>query len=189
MTAAIAQAPALTTRVPDLAARPAAPDRRTLIAVRDRLAMQRQIFFVATGGFDSHDDQVVNQPDLLGNVSACLAAFYRGHRRARRRAGGHDVHAVGLRPHAHFERRRHRPRVGRRAARRRPGRARPTPLRPLSEPRAQRPGRRRRRPHDSQRVGRSVRRNARPLVRHRRRAICRASHRTSAISPNEISGS
>ena len=47
-----------------------------LIAVRDRLAMQRQIFFVAMGGFDSHDDQVVNQPDLLGNVSACLAAFY-----------------------------------------------------------------------------------------------------------------
>jgi uncharacterized protein (DUF1501 family) len=47
-----------------------------LIAVRDRLAMQRQIFFVATGGFDSHDDQVVNQPVLLGNVSACLKAFY-----------------------------------------------------------------------------------------------------------------
>jgi uncharacterized protein (DUF1501 family) len=47
-----------------------------LIAVRDRLAMQRQIFFVATGGFDSHDDQLVNQPMLLGNVSACLSAFY-----------------------------------------------------------------------------------------------------------------
>jgi uncharacterized protein (DUF1501 family) len=47
-----------------------------LIAVRDGLAMQRQIFFVATGGFDSHDDQLVNQPTLLGNVSACLKAFY-----------------------------------------------------------------------------------------------------------------
>jgi uncharacterized protein (DUF1501 family) len=47
-----------------------------LIAVRDRLAMQRQIFFVATGGFDSHDDQLINQPPLLGNVSACLSAFY-----------------------------------------------------------------------------------------------------------------
>ena len=47
-----------------------------LIAVRDRLSMQRQIFFVATGGFDSHDDQIVDQPNLLANVSACLAAFY-----------------------------------------------------------------------------------------------------------------
>jgi uncharacterized protein (DUF1501 family) len=47
-----------------------------LIAVRDRLAMQRQIFFVATGGFDSHDLQLEGQPSLLGNVSACLKAFY-----------------------------------------------------------------------------------------------------------------
>jgi uncharacterized protein (DUF1501 family) len=47
-----------------------------LISVRDRLAMQRQVFFVSTGGFDSHDDQLVNQPNLLSNVSACLAAFY-----------------------------------------------------------------------------------------------------------------
>jgi uncharacterized protein (DUF1501 family) len=47
-----------------------------LIAVRDRLDMQRQIFFVATGGFDSHDDQLLNQPDLLGGVSAAMAAFY-----------------------------------------------------------------------------------------------------------------
>jgi len=47
-----------------------------LISVRSQLAMQRQVFFVSTGGFDSHDDQVVNQPNLLSNVSACLAAFY-----------------------------------------------------------------------------------------------------------------
>lgn len=47
-----------------------------LIAVRDQLDMQRQIFFVATGGFDSHDDQILNQPDLLGGVSAAMAAFY-----------------------------------------------------------------------------------------------------------------
>ena len=47
-----------------------------LIAARDRLQMQRQIFFVATGGFDSHDDQILNQPGLLGGVSAAMAAFY-----------------------------------------------------------------------------------------------------------------
>ena len=53
--------------------------------------------------------------------------------RARRREFGHDVHAVGFRPHADVERRRHRPRVGRRADRRRPVRAWATHLRPLSE--------------------------------------------------------
>ncbi len=47
-----------------------------LIAVRDTLQMQRQVFFVATGGFDSHDDQIQNQPDLLGGVSSAMAAFY-----------------------------------------------------------------------------------------------------------------
>jgi uncharacterized protein (DUF1501 family) len=47
-----------------------------MLAVRDRFEMKRQIFFVASPGFDSHDDQVVVQPALLGNVSACLKAFY-----------------------------------------------------------------------------------------------------------------
>ncbi len=47
-----------------------------LIAVRDQLQMQRQIFFVATGGFDSHDDQLLNQPGLLGGVSEAMSAFY-----------------------------------------------------------------------------------------------------------------
>lgn len=48
-----------------------------LIAVRDRLQVSRQIFFVATGGFDTHDAQVQDQPQLLGNLSNSLAAFYR----------------------------------------------------------------------------------------------------------------
>jgi uncharacterized protein (DUF1501 family) len=47
-----------------------------LIKVRYQLNMQRQIFFVAMGGFDSHDDQLLNQPDLLGGVSEAMAAFY-----------------------------------------------------------------------------------------------------------------
>jgi uncharacterized protein (DUF1501 family) len=70
------QAPPFTTVFP---ASPLGQQLQTVarvIAVRDRLAMQRQVFFVATGGFDSHDDQLVNQPTLLGNVSACLKAFY-----------------------------------------------------------------------------------------------------------------
>ena len=47
-----------------------------LIGARDQLQMQRQIFFVATGGFDSHDDQLANQPGLLGGISESMAAFY-----------------------------------------------------------------------------------------------------------------
>jgi len=46
-----------------------------LIAVRDRLQMQRQVFLVATGGFDTHDNQNQLQPGLLGDVSDSLAAF------------------------------------------------------------------------------------------------------------------
>jgi uncharacterized protein (DUF1501 family) len=76
VTAAIDQAPALATVFP---ASPLGQQLQTvarMIAVRGRLEMQRQIFFVATGGFDSHDNQNDDQPGLLANVSACLAAFY-----------------------------------------------------------------------------------------------------------------
>jgi len=47
-----------------------------MIAVRDVMQMERQIFFVATGGFDSHDDQVINQPGLLSGISDSMTAFY-----------------------------------------------------------------------------------------------------------------
>ena len=47
-----------------------------LIAARDELQMQRQVFFVAAGGFDSHDNQNQDQPGLLADVSESLAAFY-----------------------------------------------------------------------------------------------------------------
>jgi len=47
-----------------------------LIGNKDQLQMERQIFFVATGGFDSHDDQNINQPGLLGGISDAMAAFH-----------------------------------------------------------------------------------------------------------------
>jgi uncharacterized protein (DUF1501 family) len=47
-----------------------------LIAARDDLQMQRQVFFVAAGGFDSHDNQNQDQPGLLADISESLAAFY-----------------------------------------------------------------------------------------------------------------
>ena len=45
-----------------------------MIAARERLGMTRQIFFVVTGGFDTHDFQLRDQPGLLGNLSECLGA-------------------------------------------------------------------------------------------------------------------
>jgi uncharacterized protein (DUF1501 family) len=46
-----------------------------MIAARGPLAMRRQIFFVAAGGWDTHDDQNELQPNLLGNLSTSLSAF------------------------------------------------------------------------------------------------------------------
>jgi len=46
-----------------------------LIAVREQLQMKRQIFFVAAGGFDSHDSQNQDQPGLLGGISDAISAF------------------------------------------------------------------------------------------------------------------
>jgi uncharacterized protein (DUF1501 family) len=47
-----------------------------LIAARNLLGMHRQIFFVSLGGFDTHGSQLTAQQNLLGQVSAALAAFY-----------------------------------------------------------------------------------------------------------------
>ena len=90
-----------------------------LIAVRDQLEMSRQIFFVATGGFDTHDDQVARPAAAARQPEQLPRRVLPRDGRARRRAERHDVHAVGFRPHAHVERRRHRSRVGRHAARHR----------------------------------------------------------------------
>jgi len=47
-----------------------------LIAARDRLGLARQCFFCSIGGFDTHgDDQLQRQNELLGDISASVAAF------------------------------------------------------------------------------------------------------------------
>ena len=40
------------------------------------LNMQRQVFFVSLGGFDTHDTQLVTQAAILGQLSQALNAFY-----------------------------------------------------------------------------------------------------------------
>ena len=73
---ALDSAPALTTLFPQTPLGAQLQTVARLIAVKDTFAMQRQVFFVGIGGFDSHDDQVLNQPGLLGGVSEAMTAFY-----------------------------------------------------------------------------------------------------------------
>ncbi len=76
VTTALATVPPLTTIFPstDLGSQLSMIAR--LIAARSPLAMRRQVFFAAAGGWDTHDDQNLQQPNLLENLSASLAAFY-----------------------------------------------------------------------------------------------------------------
>ena len=73
---AIASAPVLTTVFPESQLGVQLRTIARLVAVRDSLQMQRQVFFVAAGGFDSHDNQNRDQPGLLGGISDALTAFY-----------------------------------------------------------------------------------------------------------------
>jgi len=47
-----------------------------LIAARDVLGTQRQVFFVSMGGFDLHDNLIANQATLMGRLSGALTAFH-----------------------------------------------------------------------------------------------------------------
>jgi uncharacterized protein (DUF1501 family) len=76
LTAALNGVPALQTAFPNTD-----PGRQLamvakLIAARSNLSMQRQIFFCAVGGYDTHGDQVAAQAGLLGELSAAMNAFY-----------------------------------------------------------------------------------------------------------------
>ena len=73
---AIAGAPVLNTVFPNTPLGRQLETVAKLIGNKDALAMQRQIFFIGIGGFDSHDDQNQNQPGLLGGVSESMSAFY-----------------------------------------------------------------------------------------------------------------
>lgn len=46
------------------------------IAIRDTLLMNRQVFFVAIGGFDTHSNQATDLPALQQEIDAGVVAFY-----------------------------------------------------------------------------------------------------------------
>jgi len=48
-----------------------------LIEARAALGMRRQVYFCATGGFDTHGPQLDSHAGLLGGVDAALTGFYR----------------------------------------------------------------------------------------------------------------
>lgn len=45
------------------------------ISLRDVMLVDRQVFFVAIGGFDTHDDQAGDLPGLHGEIDTALVAF------------------------------------------------------------------------------------------------------------------
>jgi uncharacterized protein (DUF1501 family) len=47
-----------------------------LIAARNTLGMRRQIFFCSVGGYDTHEDELASQTNLLAELSECMNAFY-----------------------------------------------------------------------------------------------------------------
>lgn len=47
----------------------------TLASSQKLLSQPRQVFFVSMGGFDTHDNQITDQPRLLQNLSEALLAF------------------------------------------------------------------------------------------------------------------
>lgn len=46
------------------------------IAIRDTLLMNRQVFFVAIGGFDTHSNQASDMPRLQREIDTGITAFY-----------------------------------------------------------------------------------------------------------------
>ena len=46
------------------------------IAAREALGMRRQTFFVEAGGWDHHDEVLVNQENMLPTISAALSEFH-----------------------------------------------------------------------------------------------------------------
>jgi uncharacterized protein (DUF1501 family) len=73
---AIAGAPALATAFPTSGVGSQLKQVAQIISVRSALGLQRQIFFVSIGGFDTHSDQLAAQTNLYTQLSQAMNAFY-----------------------------------------------------------------------------------------------------------------
>ena len=72
---ALAQAPAFTTVFPDTWLGQQLQGAARTIAVHAALGIERQVFFVSAGGFDTHGTMLTTHAGLLADLSASLAAF------------------------------------------------------------------------------------------------------------------
>ncbi|WP_395339609.1 DUF1501 domain-containing protein [Ningiella sp. W23] len=73
--AARATAPTLTTAFPESSLGSQLRAVAQTMSIRDSLSANRQIFFVGTGGFDTHSNQAADLPALLSQLDSALAAF------------------------------------------------------------------------------------------------------------------
>jgi uncharacterized protein (DUF1501 family) len=73
---ALAAGPALATVFPNTDLARQLKQVAQIISVRSALGVQRQIFFVSIGGFDTHSDQLPAQNNLLTQISGGMNAFY-----------------------------------------------------------------------------------------------------------------
>jgi uncharacterized protein (DUF1501 family) len=76
LAAALATAPPLATPFPNAYIAQQLKQVAQIIQVRAALGVQRQIFFVSLGGFDTHSDQLAAQDSLFGDLSQAMNAFY-----------------------------------------------------------------------------------------------------------------
>lgn len=77
LASALATAPPFTTAFPNTGLGSQMQMIARLISVRQALGLRRQVYFASLGGFDTHgDEQLQRQGELLGEVSAAMAALY-----------------------------------------------------------------------------------------------------------------
>jgi uncharacterized protein (DUF1501 family) len=73
---ALKNVPALQTKFPNTYLAQQLQQVAQVIAARSALGMGRQIFFCSYGGFDTHSDQLVQQVQLMTQLSQGMSAFY-----------------------------------------------------------------------------------------------------------------
>jgi uncharacterized protein (DUF1501 family) len=73
---ALAASPTLVTPFPNTGLASQLKQVARIISVRSAIGLQRQIFFVSIGGFDTHSDQINAQNNLYTQLSPAMNAFY-----------------------------------------------------------------------------------------------------------------
>jgi uncharacterized protein (DUF1501 family) len=76
LAAALATGKALATAFPNTSLAQQLKQVAQIISVRSAIGLQRQIFFVSLGGFDTHSNQIAAQTSLYAQLSQAMNSFY-----------------------------------------------------------------------------------------------------------------